>query len=474
MATYGVQPNDTLSGIAQRFGISLADLLAANPQIADPDLIVVGQVLTIPNGSGGDPSPPPPSGDLRARVLAEAAQRQGIPYRLDPPPDGVNNLDCSLFVLVAFRGAGVPFPAGVRTAEQIRQRCEPVEWGAVQPGDLLFFEHSYEPNEPPGPDGRVASHVGISLGAGTQRMWDCHASSGESGGPGVTQTDISTDYWQQRLFEARRPRQLPVVGAPPPPPPVETRYRVTDDQVRLRQEPGLAGQILAELGAGTIVVALEPATVPADGYDWQHVRAPDGTVGWMATAFLAPLAPDADGAALSDEPNHAFSFAELKPHVEAAAARYGADPRVVAGIIAQESGFTNWRVHRDGTGHGLIGLDDNGLLPDFERWAGLTCGRGAAARSIPPALQIAYLAKTIGELTRQYGSAYAAARVWHRGPGLWQDALGDRYESLIRGHIEQLFGSMAILRTAPASGRSRGARRPPSRPTRSRRGRRGA
>ncbi|QRK12371.1 hypothetical protein JQX13_21510 [Archangium violaceum] len=39
------------------------------------------------------------------------------------------------------------------------------------------------------------------------------------------------------------------------------------------------------------------------------------------------------------------------------AKKYGADPKVVAGIIARESSFKNHGVHRDGTGHGLIGLD---------------------------------------------------------------------------------------------------------------------
>jgi cell wall-associated NlpC family hydrolase len=441
MATYSVQPNDTLTGIAQRFGLSLDELLAANPQIDDPDHIAVGQALTVPDGTHVEPPPVP--GDLRAGVLAEAARCQGIPYRIDPPPDGVNNVDCSLFVLVTFRGAGVPFPPGVRTAEQIRQTCAPLDWSAVQPGDLLFFEHTYEPNEPPGPDGHVASHVGISFGAGTHRMWDAHATAADGTRPGVTQTDVSTEYWQQHLFEVRRPPQLSVAGPLPPLPPpasVEIRYRVDGDQVRLRQQPGLGGAILAELDAGTIVVALEPATVPADGDDWRHVRVPDGTIGWIAAALLASLAPDPGGEALSDEPDHHFEFAALEPYVEAAGMRYEADPRVVAGIIAQESGFTNWRVHRDGTGHGLIGLDDNGLLPDFERWSGQSFGRGAAARSIPPTLQIDYLAKTIGALTPRYGGAYAAARVWHRGPGLWQDAQGDLYESLIRGHVQRLFG----------------------------------
>lgn len=44
---YIVQPGDTLSGIAQTFGVSLQDLLAVN-DIADPNLLHVGQVLVIP------------------------------------------------------------------------------------------------------------------------------------------------------------------------------------------------------------------------------------------------------------------------------------------------------------------------------------------------------------------------------------------------------------------------------------------
>lgn len=45
--TYTVQSGDTLSEIAERFGVSLKDLADAN-DIADPDLIHAGEVLTIP------------------------------------------------------------------------------------------------------------------------------------------------------------------------------------------------------------------------------------------------------------------------------------------------------------------------------------------------------------------------------------------------------------------------------------------
>jgi LysM repeat protein len=45
---YRVKLGDTLSGIARKNSVSLTKLIAANPQIADPDLIQVGQRLTVP------------------------------------------------------------------------------------------------------------------------------------------------------------------------------------------------------------------------------------------------------------------------------------------------------------------------------------------------------------------------------------------------------------------------------------------
>ncbi len=58
-STYTVQAGDTLAIVAARYGISVYDLWAANPQIWDPSLIYVGQVINIP-AAYGYPAPPPP------------------------------------------------------------------------------------------------------------------------------------------------------------------------------------------------------------------------------------------------------------------------------------------------------------------------------------------------------------------------------------------------------------------------------
>lgn len=60
--SYTVRAGDTLSAIAARNGIGLAQLEAANSQIADPDLIHPGDKVRIPErGSGKDPAQQPPS-----------------------------------------------------------------------------------------------------------------------------------------------------------------------------------------------------------------------------------------------------------------------------------------------------------------------------------------------------------------------------------------------------------------------------
>lgn len=58
--TYVVQPGDTLGKIAARLGISWRDILAVNPQIYNPSLIYAGQVINLPVGAPPPVYTPPP------------------------------------------------------------------------------------------------------------------------------------------------------------------------------------------------------------------------------------------------------------------------------------------------------------------------------------------------------------------------------------------------------------------------------
>ncbi len=46
---YRVQPGDTLASIAALYGVEVRDILALNPDLPDPDRLVVGQVLDMPS-----------------------------------------------------------------------------------------------------------------------------------------------------------------------------------------------------------------------------------------------------------------------------------------------------------------------------------------------------------------------------------------------------------------------------------------
>jgi tyrosinase len=75
MAKYIVQQGDTLTAIATRFGVSLAALIAANPQITNPNLIFPGQIITIP---GQSPAPGPAYVVQQGDTLTAIAKRFGV------------------------------------------------------------------------------------------------------------------------------------------------------------------------------------------------------------------------------------------------------------------------------------------------------------------------------------------------------------------------------------------------------------
>jgi hypothetical protein len=55
---YIIKTGDTLSKVAKRYGLTLEELLAANPDIKNPDKIALGQQIIIPAaGSGASAAP---------------------------------------------------------------------------------------------------------------------------------------------------------------------------------------------------------------------------------------------------------------------------------------------------------------------------------------------------------------------------------------------------------------------------------
>lgn len=83
--TYQVQAGDTLSGISRQFGVSIAALAEANG-LTDPDLIVIGQTLTIPASAAPDlidylPATPPSDLELEA-IIDDLSIAYGVDPRL--------------------------------------------------------------------------------------------------------------------------------------------------------------------------------------------------------------------------------------------------------------------------------------------------------------------------------------------------------------------------------------------------------
>ena len=75
--TYTVKPGDTLSKIAMRNGVTVPQLLQANPQVKDPNRISVGDVLNVPNGSTTSDNTKPLPTNVATPVSSGAAGALG-------------------------------------------------------------------------------------------------------------------------------------------------------------------------------------------------------------------------------------------------------------------------------------------------------------------------------------------------------------------------------------------------------------
>ena len=113
-------------------------------------------------------------------VVETARQMLGRPYRAGG--DGPRGFDCSGLVRYSYGRAGIALP---RTSAAQYSAARPVARGALQPGDLLFFDIN----------GQRASHVGIYVGDGRF----VHA---PSTGKRVSVESLDNPYWRRRIIGA--------------------------------------------------------------------------------------------------------------------------------------------------------------------------------------------------------------------------------------------------------------------------------
>jgi murein DD-endopeptidase MepM/ murein hydrolase activator NlpD len=81
-STHTVQLGDTLSGIAAQSGVSLSRVEADNPRISDPNVITVGELVNVPDGSSGASTPvpaPAPAPAPASPVTAPASRASSAP-----------------------------------------------------------------------------------------------------------------------------------------------------------------------------------------------------------------------------------------------------------------------------------------------------------------------------------------------------------------------------------------------------------
>ena len=116
-----------------------------------------------------------------ARMIAEAEKYLGMPYVWGGSSPSAS-FDCSGFVCWVINNCGNGWNVGRTTANGLRGKCSYVSPANAQPGDLIFFEKTYNTVG--------ASHVGIYVGNGM--MIHC--------GDPISYTSINSTYWQNHFL----------------------------------------------------------------------------------------------------------------------------------------------------------------------------------------------------------------------------------------------------------------------------------
>lgn len=120
-----------------------------------------------------------------AAIIKEAEKYLGYPY-IWGGSSPATSFDCSGFVSYVYNNCGLHWSFGRLGAEGLRGMCTYVSPESARPGDLIFFEKTY--------DTAGASHVGIYVG--NNRMLHC--------GDPIHYASIDTSYWRSHFLQFGR------------------------------------------------------------------------------------------------------------------------------------------------------------------------------------------------------------------------------------------------------------------------------
>ena len=115
------------------------------------------------------------------RMITEAEKYLGYPYVWGGSSPSTS-FDCSGFVSWVINHSGNGWNVGRSTANGLMGYCDIIRKSEAKPGDLIFFQGTYNTSG--------ASHVGIYVGGGM--MIHC--------GTPISYASIETSYWQQHYY----------------------------------------------------------------------------------------------------------------------------------------------------------------------------------------------------------------------------------------------------------------------------------
>lgn len=115
------------------------------------------------------------------KMITEAEKYLGYPYVWGGSSPSTS-FDCSGFVSWVINHCGNGWNVGRQTANGLMGKCDIIPKSEAKPGDLIFFQKTYNPSG--------ASHVGIYVGNGM--MIHC--------GSPISYASIETSYWRQHYY----------------------------------------------------------------------------------------------------------------------------------------------------------------------------------------------------------------------------------------------------------------------------------